>query len=66
VRHAITQTIIVLIPVTAAWAYYRFQIFPDIIRAETGLGLWSAFAYPVAALLDLLAGTDLRAALLQR
>ncbi len=64
VCHGVTQTIMVLIPAAAAWAYYRFQIVPDIIRGETGLGFWSAFAYPVAALIDLVAGTDLRGALL--
>jgi hypothetical protein len=64
VRHGIKQTLMVLAPTAAAWAYYRFQIFPDIIRAQTGLGLWSAFAYPVAALIDAVAGTDLRAGLI--
>lgn len=65
VRHAIVQTLLVLGPTTAAWAYYRFKVFPDIVQAETGLGFWSAFVYPVAALVDWLAGTGLRAALLQ-
>jgi hypothetical protein len=64
VRHGIKQTLMVLAPAAAAWAYYRFQIFPGIIRAETGLGMWSAFAYPGAALIDAIAGTDLRASLL--
>jgi hypothetical protein len=64
VRHALVQSLLVLGPTTAAWAYYRFKVFPDLIRAETGLGFWSAFAYPVAALIDLLAGTEFRAALL--
>ena len=40
------------------------QIFPDIIRSQTGLGIWSAFLYPGAALIDLIAGTSLRAGLL--
>ncbi len=62
VRHAALQIVIVLIPVLAAWAYYRFQIFPDIIRSQTGLGMWGAFLYPGAALIDLIAGTSLRAA----
>ena len=64
VRHAALQIVIVLIPVAAAWAYYRFQIFPDIIRSQTGLGIWSAFLYPGAALIDLVAGTSLRASLI--
>ena len=64
-RHGITQTLMVLVPVAAAWAYYRFQIFPDIILSQTGLGFWSAFVYPIAALSDAAAGTDLRAALLR-
>lgn len=64
VRHGVTQTLIVLMPVIAAWAYYRFQIFPDIIRSQTGLGFWNAFLYPIAALIDLLAGSNFRAALL--
>ena len=64
VRHAALQIVIVIIPVVAAWAYYRFQIFPDIIRSQTGLGIWSAFLYPGAALIDLIAGTSLRAGLI--
>jgi hypothetical protein len=64
VRHAILRVILVIIPVSAAWAYYRFQIFPDILRSQTGLGFWSAFLYPGAALIDLVAGTSLRASLL--
>ncbi len=65
VRHGIAQTAAVIVPVIAAWAYYRFQIFPDIIHAQTGLGLWSAFLYPVAAAIDAVAGTALRHGLLQ-
>jgi hypothetical protein len=64
VRHALMQTLLVLGPTAAAWAYYRFKIFPDMVRADTGLGFWSAFVYPLAALVDWLAGTDFRAALL--
>jgi hypothetical protein len=64
VRHGLVQTLLVLGPTAAAWAYYRFKLFPDLVRAETGLGFWSAFAYPIAALVDWIAGTDLRAALL--
>lgn len=64
VRHAALQIVLVLIPVVAAWAYYRFQIFPDIIRSQTGLGIWGAFLYPGAALIDLIAGTSLRAGLI--
>jgi hypothetical protein len=65
VRHAVTQTALVLVPVVAAWAYYRYQVVPDIIHAQTGLGFWSAFVYPIAALIDVIGGTELRAALLQ-
>lgn len=65
VRHALTQTVIVLVPVIAAWAYYRFQIFPDIIRSQTGLSFWGAFLYPLAALADALADTGWRAVLLE-
>jgi hypothetical protein len=64
VRHAIKQTLLVLAPTAAAWAYYRLQIFPDIIHSQTGLGLWGAFLYPLAALIDLIAGTGLRTSLL--
>jgi hypothetical protein len=64
VRHAALRVVMVLVPVALAWAYYRFQIFPDIIRSQTGLGIWSAFAYPGAALIDLIAGTSLRAGLI--
>ncbi len=65
VRHAITQTLLVLGPASAAWAYYRFKIFPGIINDDIGLNFWSAFAYPLAALSDLAFGTDFRAALLR-
>jgi hypothetical protein len=64
-RHALIQAALVLLPVAAAWAYYRFKIFPDIIRAETGLGYFSAFLYPFAALADLIAGAGWREALIQ-
>ena len=64
VQHGMTQTLMVIVPAAAAWAYYRFQIFPDIILSQTGLGFWSAFLYPVAALTDAIAGTEMRAALL--
>ena len=64
VRHAALQIVLVVVPVAAAWAYYRFQIFPDIIRSQTGLGIWGAFVYPGAALIDWVAGTSLRAALI--
>lgn len=60
VRHALTQTLLVLAPASAAWAYYRFKIFPEIIDKDVGLNFWSAFAYPIAALIDVLFGTELR------
>ncbi|NJM35913.1 MAG: hypothetical protein HC850_15850, partial [Rhodomicrobium sp.] len=63
-RHALIQAALVLVPIAAAWAYYRFKIFPDIIRAETGLGYLSAFLYPVVAIVDLIAGTQWREALI--
>lgn len=64
VRHALLRAVLVITPVLAGWAYYRFQIFPDIILAQTGLGMWGAFLYPFAAIIDLVAGTGLRQALL--
>lgn len=65
-RHAALRVMMVIVPAVAAWAYYRFQIFPELIRSETGLGVWSAFVYPLAALVDAIAGTDLRTGLLSR
>jgi hypothetical protein len=65
VRHALTQSFIVLVPVIAAWAYYRFQIFPDIIRSQTGLSFWGGFLYPIAALADAVANTEWRAVLMK-
>lgn len=64
VSHALLRVVLVLAPVIAAWAYYRFFIFPDLIQQRTGLGPWRAFLYPLAALVDALAGTELRQALL--
>jgi hypothetical protein len=62
--HAVLKVALVILPVLAAWAYYRFKIFPDLIQAQTGLGFFAAFLYPVAALIDAVAGTQLRALLL--
>jgi hypothetical protein len=64
VAHAALRVALVILPVLAAWAYYRFKIFPDLIKAQTGLGILEAFLYPFAALCDLIAGTSLRAMLL--
>lgn len=61
---AMLRVALVILPVLAAWAYYRFKIFPDLISAQTGLGLMEAFLYPFAALSDAIAGTALRALLL--
>lgn len=65
VRHGLLRVAMVIVPVLIAWLYYRFKIFPDIIHAQTGLGIWGAFLYPGAALIDAVAGTHLRQALLQ-
>ncbi len=64
VAHAVLRVGLVILPVLAAWAYYRFKIFPDLIKAQTGLGFLEAFLYPFAALSDAIAGTHLRALLL--
>jgi hypothetical protein len=64
IRHALMQTLLVLAPASAAWAYYRFKIVPGIVRDDIGLTFWSAFFYPVAALIDVIFGTSLRAMLL--
>jgi hypothetical protein len=63
VRHGATQVVLVLIPIVIAITYYRVKIYPDIIYAQTGLGVWSAFLYPVAALVDWVTGSHLRHAL---
>jgi hypothetical protein len=60
VAHAVLRVALVILPVLAAWAYYRFKIFPDLIKAQTGLGFLEAFLYPFAALSDAVAGTSLR------
>lgn len=64
VRHGLLRAAMVVVPVLVAWGYYRLKIFPDIIHTQTGLGVWSAFLYPGAALVDAVAGTHLRQALL--
>jgi hypothetical protein len=64
VAHAVLRVALVILPVLAAWAYYRLKIFPDLIKAQTGLGFLEAFLYPFAALCDAIAGTGLRALLL--
>ena len=65
VGHAALRVALVIMPVLAAWAYYRFKIFPDLIKAQTGLGILEAFIYPFAALCDAVAGTSLRELLLR-
>jgi hypothetical protein len=65
VGHAALRVALVILPVLAAWAYYRFKIFPDLIKAQTGLGILEAFIYPFAALCDAVAGTSLRELLLR-
>jgi hypothetical protein len=64
VAHAALRVALVILPVLAAWAYYRFKIFPDIIKTQTGLTFLEAFLYPFAALCDAVFGTALRAILL--
>lgn len=64
VAHALLRVVMVIVPVMVAVAYYRLKIFPDVIRAETGLSMWGAFVYPLAALVDFAAGTNFRQALL--
>ena len=64
VAHAVLRVALVILPVLAAWAYYRFKIFPDLIKAQTGLSFLGAFLYPFAALCDAVAGTSLRAMLM--
>jgi hypothetical protein len=60
VRHGTIQIAMVLVPILIAITYYRLKIYPDIIHAQTGLGVWSAFLYPVAALIDWATGSHLR------
>ncbi len=62
-RHAGARVLSILAPVAGAWAYYRFIVFPDLVRAGSGMGPWDALVYPFAALIDALAGTALREAL---
>jgi len=59
-QHAAARVLSVFAPVAFAWLYYRFIVFPEIIEAGSGIGPWSALVYPFAALIDALAGTDLR------
>ncbi len=62
-QHAAARVLSVFAPVAFAWLYYRFIVFPEIIEAGSGIGPWSALVYPFAALIDALAGTDLRGSL---
>jgi len=59
-QHAAARVLSLFAPVAFAWLYYRFIVFPEIIEAGSGIGPWSALVYPFAALIDALAGTDLR------
>jgi len=59
-QHAFARVLSVFAPVAFAWLYYRFIVFPEIIETGSGIGPWSALVYPFAALIDALAGTDLR------
>ncbi len=60
VAHAVLRVVLVILPALAAWAYYRLVIFPDLIKAQTGLHFLEAFLYPFAALSDAIAGTHFR------
>jgi len=62
-QHAAARVLSVFAPVAFAWLYYRFVVFPEIVRAGSGIGPWSALVYPFAALIDALAGTALRESL---
>ncbi len=62
-QHAAARVLSIFAPVAFAWLYYRFIVFPEIIRAGSGLGPWNALVYPFAALIDALAGTNLRESL---
>jgi hypothetical protein len=64
-RHALSRIFVVAGPVLGTWLYYRFVIFPDLVRAGSGLGALDALLYPFAVLIDTVAGTELRATLLQ-
>lgn len=62
-RHAAARVASVFVPVAFAWLYYRFVVFPELVRMGSGIGPWEALAYPFAALVDALAGTGLRESL---
>jgi len=62
-RHAGARVLSIFAPVAGAWLYYRFIVFPDLVRAGSGMGPWEALVYPFAALIDALAGTGFREAL---
>jgi len=62
-QHAAARVLSIFAPVAFAWLYYRFIVFPEIIEAGSGMGPWNALLYPFAALIDALAGTDLRGSL---
>jgi hypothetical protein len=62
-QHAFARVLSIFAPVAFAWLYYRFIVFPEIIRAGSGIGPWNALLYPFAALIDAMTGTSLRESL---
>lgn len=54
----------IVAPVVCAVLYYRLVIYPDLVAAGTGAGPWVLALYPFAALVDVVAGTTMRGALI--
>jgi hypothetical protein len=66
VRHLAARLGLIITPFVIGFLYYRFAIYPDIVQRNVGVGPWSVALYPFAALVDIVAGTELRLALLTR
>jgi hypothetical protein len=64
VRHLAARLALIVAPVLGALLYYRFAIYPDVVRQGAGIGPWSVALHPFAAPADCVTGSDLRAALL--
>jgi hypothetical protein len=63
VRHVLFRSAVLLGPLILAFLYYRLSIYPDIIARYTTIGPWRIALYPLAAAVDAVLQTHLRALL---
>jgi hypothetical protein len=61
VRHLLRRAVVLVLPVALALGYYRYSVYPDVVARYTSVGPWGVAVYPLAAAIDTVVGTHLRA-----